>query len=73
MQFKVKTRLDAKNELTFIGLGAVDQNELNLDIKNPDEQQTYILGQLPENNQWSYTLGAVYKHFREEKLPNTGC
>ena len=66
MQFKVKTRLDAKNELTFIGLGAVDQNELNLDIKNPDEQQTYILGQLPENNQWSYTLGAVYKHFREK-------
>jgi len=65
MQFKVKTRLDAKNELTFIALGALDQNELNLDIKNPDEQQTYILGQLPDNNQWSYTLGAVYKHFRE--------
>jgi outer membrane receptor for ferrienterochelin and colicin len=65
MQFKVKTRFDAKNELTFIGLGAIDQNELNLDIKNPDEQQTYILGQLPENNQWSYSLGAVYKHFRE--------
>ena len=66
MQFKVKTRFDAKNELTFIGLGAIDQNELNLDIKNPDDQQTYILGQLPENNQWSYTLGAVYKHFREK-------
>lgn len=65
MQFKVKTRFDAKNELTFVGLGAIDRNELNLDIKNPDEQQTYILGQLPENNQWSYTLGAVYKHFRE--------
>lgn len=65
MQFKVKTRFDAKNELTIIGLGALDQNELNLDIKNPDEQQTYILGQLPESRQWSYTLGAVYKHFRE--------
>jgi outer membrane receptor for ferrienterochelin and colicin len=65
MQFKIKTRFDAKNELTFIGLGALDQNELNLDIEKPDEQQTYILGQLPENNQWSYTLGAVYKHFRE--------
>ncbi len=65
MQFKVKTRLDAKNELTFIGLGAIDVNELNLDIKNPDDQQKYILSQLPENNQWSYTLGAVYKHFRQ--------
>ena len=65
MQFKVKTRLDAKNELTFIGLGSVDVNELNLDIKNPDDQQKYILSQLPENNQWSYTVGAVYKHFRQ--------
>lgn len=64
MQFKVKTRLNAKNELTFIGLGSVDVNELNLDIKNPDDQQRYILSQLPENNQWSYTVGAVYKHFR---------
>lgn len=65
MQFKIRTRFDAKNELTFIGLGAIDQNELNLDIKNPDDQQKYILSQLPVNNQWSYTLGAVYKHFRE--------
>jgi len=65
MQFKVKTRLDAKNELTFIGLGSVDVNALNLDIKNPDDQQKYILSQLPENNQWSYTVGAVYKHFRQ--------
>lgn len=66
MQFKVRTRFDAKNELTFVGLGAIDQNELNLDIKNPNDQQKYILSQLPVNNQWSYTLGAIYKHFREK-------
>lgn len=65
MQFKVKTRFDAKNELTFIGLGAIDLNELNLDIKNPDDQQKYILSQIPRNTQWSYTIGSVYKHFRE--------
>ena len=65
MQFKVRTRFDARNELTFIGLGAVDMNNLNLDIKNPDDQQKYILSQLPVNNQWSYTVGAVYKHFRK--------
>jgi hypothetical protein len=65
MQFKVRTRFDAKNELTLIGLGAIDVNELNLDIKKPDDQQKYILSQLPENNQWSYTVGAVYKHFRQ--------
>ena len=64
-QFKVRTRFDKKNELTFIGLGALDHSELNLDIENPDEQQQYILSELPVNEQWSYTLGAVYKHYSE--------
>jgi len=63
-QFKIKTRLNQKNELTFIGLGAYDVNSLNLDIENPDEQQQYILSQLPEYKQWTYTLGAVYKHYQ---------
>lgn len=65
MQFKVRTRFDRKNELTLIGLGAYDVNSLNLDIEDPDEQQEYILSQLPENKQWSYTVGAVYKHYRD--------
>ncbi|MFW6309920.1 MAG: TonB-dependent receptor [Prolixibacteraceae bacterium] len=64
-QFKIRTRFDKKNELTFIGLGALDYNRLNLGIEDPDEQQQFILSQLPENEQWSYTIGAVYKHFRE--------
>ncbi len=66
MQFKVKTRLDRKNEITFIGLGAIDQFELNLDIEEPDEQQQYILSTIPENEQWSYTVGAVFKHFHDD-------
>jgi hypothetical protein len=65
MQFKVKTRIDAKNELTFIGLGAIDLFDINRNIKNPDDQQKYILSQIPVNEQWSYTVGAVYKHFRD--------
>jgi outer membrane receptor for ferrienterochelin and colicin len=65
MQFKVKTRFDSKNELTFIGLGAIDLFDLNRNIKNPDDQQKYILSQIPKNEQWSYTFGAVYKHFRK--------
>jgi hypothetical protein len=65
MQFKIRTRFDAKNELTILGLASKDINDLNLDIKNPDDQQKYILGQLPVYDQWSYTIGAVYKHFRE--------
>lgn len=65
MQFKVRTRFNKKNELTIIGLGAIDLFDLNLDIDDPDDQQKYILSQIPVNEQWNYTLGAVYKHFRE--------
>lgn len=64
-QFKVKTKLDSRNELLFIGLGAIDKFALNLDIKDPDEQQQSILASIPENDQWSYTAGVVYKHYRD--------
>jgi hypothetical protein len=67
-QFKVRSRLDKKNELTFIGLGAVDVFDLNLGIEDPDEQQSFILSQIPVNEQWNYTLGAVYKHFRDNSF-----
>lgn len=63
LQFKYKWNINKKNQLTFIGLGAIDNNVLNTGIENPDPEQQYILGFLPENNQWSYTVGAVYKHF----------
>lgn len=63
-QFKVKTRIDDKNEISFIGLGALDDFQLNLDA-NKTERQKFILGYLPHNEQWSYTLGANYKHFYE--------
>ncbi|PLW95827.1 MAG: TonB-dependent receptor [Marinilabiliales bacterium] len=64
-QFKVKTRFDTKNELTVLGLGALDDFALNLGLDNPTEDQEYILGYLPVNLQKSYTVGAVYKHFGE--------
>ncbi|HAX96222.1 MAG TPA: ferric aerobactin receptor, partial [Prolixibacteraceae bacterium] len=32
-QFKLRTRIDKKNELTFVGLGAIDVFDLNLKIK----------------------------------------
>ena len=63
LQFKYKYNIDKKNQITIIGLGALDQNKLNFGIENPDEKQRYILGYLPENDQWSYTIGAVYRHF----------
>ena len=65
LQFKLKSKIDRKNEITFIGLGAIDKFSLNLNIENPDDQQKYILSSIPENDQWSYTAGIVLKHYRE--------
>ena len=61
-QFKVKTKINPKTELSFIGLGALDHSVLNTKA-NKTEEQRYILGYLPDNDQWNYTLGAVLKHF----------
>ncbi len=63
-QFKTKTKLNEKNEITILGLGAIDQFALNLKA-NETEEQRYILGYLPSNEQWNYTLGVVFKHFHE--------
>jgi hypothetical protein len=65
-QFKVKTKIDAKNEITFVGLGSIDDFELNTGLENPDDAQKYILSQVPVNKQWSYTVGGIYKHFRDK-------
>lgn len=63
-QAKVKYKIDNKNELTFIGLGAIDQFQLNLDA-NETEAQQFILDQLPVAPQWNYTNGLVYKRYGE--------
>jgi len=65
IQFKTKTRFNEKNELTLIGLGALDQFDLNLEA-NETENQRYILNYLPVNEQWNYTVGAVFKHYKEK-------
>ncbi|MBN1186334.1 MAG: TonB-dependent receptor [Bacteroidales bacterium] len=62
-QFKTKTILSNKNEITFIGLGALDQFALNKEA-NETPYQRYILGYIPVNEQWNYTFGGVYKHYR---------
>lgn len=62
-QFKTRTMIDEKNEITFIGLGAFDKSELNLDA-NETVDQRYLLSFLPVFEQWNYTVGAIYKHYR---------
>jgi hypothetical protein len=61
-QFKVKTRINERNQLTLLGLGSYDVSTLNLEA-NETEEQRAILKTLPANDQWSYTVGAVLKHF----------
>ncbi|MBN1767478.1 MAG: TonB-dependent receptor [Prolixibacteraceae bacterium] len=68
MQFKVKTRIDQRNEITFTGLGAIDLFDLNTGIDEPDEFQEYILTNIAVNEQWTYTVGGVYKHFHNNGL-----
>jgi len=63
-QFKTKTRIDARNEISFVGVGAIDKFKLNENAE-PTEENNYILQYLPVNNQWNYTLGSSYKHYFE--------
>ncbi len=64
-QAKVKYRIDKRNELTFIGLGAIDQFTLNLEANETEEQQA-LLDNLPTSPQWNYTNGLVWKHFDDK-------
>lgn len=73
-QFKVKTKLNSKNEITLIGLGALDQFEINKGVndgvEDPEtlERNQFILGNIVTNEQWNYTVGASYKHFAESSF-----
>ena len=60
-QFKLRTRFDAQNELTVLGLGGIDKMKLN--TKADDEDNEYILSYLPKIQQETFTLGAVYRHY----------
>ncbi|MBC8047134.1 MAG: TonB-dependent receptor [Fimbriimonadaceae bacterium] len=61
-QLKEKIKFNSKNELTIIGLGAIDDFALNTEDDTSDFQQ-YILGSLPVSTQWNYTVGVSYKRF----------
>ncbi len=63
-QVKYKIDLGKKDQLSVISIGALDKNKLNTGLSDPDEFQRYVLQYLPVNNQWSYTFGIVYRHFR---------
>lgn len=69
-QLKTTTKLNDKTELTFIGLGAIDNFALNEDIPNDEteeerENRLYLLDVLPIQTQWNYVTGVKLKRFRE--------
>ncbi len=63
-QFRSRTRIDPRREISVIGIGALDQFRLNLNANDTEEQQ-YILDYLPVNEQWNYAIGTVYKRYRD--------
>ena len=70
-QVKYKYRINAYNELSIVGIGAIDNMRLNTQLKTTGtEAQRYILGYLPEYKLWNYTVGAVYKHYGEGHIDN---
>jgi hypothetical protein len=69
-QVKTTTKLNDKTELTFIGVGAIDNFVLNEDVpedETPEEREDrlYLLDALPIQNQWNYATGLKLKRFRE--------
>lgn len=68
-QFKVKHQIDAKNRLTLLGLGALDEFELNKEA-NDTRAQRLQLASLPVNEQWNYSIGAKWTHFGENSYTN---
>jgi len=62
-QFKVKHKINPKNELTLIGLGAIDRFKLNLSA-NDTEASQYLVDNLPVNSQDNYAVGLTYRNFR---------
>ena len=76
LQYKHFFEIDEKNQLTLIGLGAIDNFELNEDVndgvtdKETLDRNNYILGNLPVNDQWNYAIGANWKHFSKNSFQN---
>ena len=75
-QYKHEFFINDKNKLTLIGLGAIDDFEINKNVNDgvtdPDllRRNEYILGNIPVNSQWNYTLGANWTHFSENSYQN---
>ncbi len=75
-QYKHTYKINDKNKLVIIGLGAIDQFSLNESVNDniEDEEQIernkFILGNLPVSTQWNYTIGAKWTRYAGNGFQN---
>lgn len=73
-QYKVNVKLNDKNKISFIGLGAIDDFRLNTTVNDnitdtvQREYNNFILGNLPLQKQWNYTVGLNYSHISKNSV-----
>jgi len=76
-QYKHDFRINDKNKIMILGLGAIDDFSLNKEVNNgvsdPEtiERNDYILGNLPINTQWNYAVGVKWTHFSKNSYQET--
>ncbi len=70
-QVNVNSALSDTSELSFLALGAIDNFNLNEKVNDgvTDEEtikkNRYSLSNIPEQDQWNYTVGLRYKKYTE--------
>jgi hypothetical protein len=73
-QFKVNFRPNDKNKISIIGLGAYDDFTLNTSVNDGItdttklEYNNFILGNIPTQKQWNYTIGMNWQHFSKNSI-----
>ncbi|MFZ9612755.1 MAG: TonB-dependent receptor [Crocinitomicaceae bacterium] len=75
-QFKINYKINEKNKITVIGLGALDNFSLNTGVNASitdtaaREYNNFIINNLPIQNQWNYTMGVNWIHFGKNAYQN---
>lgn len=73
-QFKVNIRPNDKNKISIIGLGAFDDFALNTSVNDGItdttklEYNNFILGNIPTQKQWNYTIGMNWQHYSKNSI-----
>jgi hypothetical protein len=75
-QYKLNLKLNQKNKVTIIGLGALDDFKLNTKVNDKVTDSTtkefndYILNNIPTQDQWNYTVGVNWLHYSKNSYQN---